>query len=396
MNAQLAPKQYSNPAPPVDTRFCLPAPARRMRRVPRGRCRRPCDRDGRRTRSPSPRCSSSSRTSCRSVPGKRASLRVRARQDVVHVRRVARAVHRSRPFSVSAFILLIWLRSRTMSPCRSATVRRDHRALGVVPRARADAIARVDRTAVRSRGAEICAPLRFGAMACPTRRRARRSARRRRRARQGSRRRPCPTLVMKNDIGAAGCCAAGVCAGAGFCASRYAGPPAHDEDTRRRRTTRHACERSPLTVRDPRNERRRTYRPPRTRSISPASAPFARGSVRCCRAGSGELTFRHAGAHERRDLGAEQLDRAHHVAVRHPHQLDEVSRVPEDLVLEEDLLGHLLGSPTSSARAARAGRTGRASAAATRARVRSCASTPRARPVLVAASRGARRRFRDR
>src|SRR5689334_21360065 len=50
------------------------------------------------------------------------------------------------------------------------------------------------------------------------------------------------------------------------------------------------------------------------------------------------LSLRHTRAHQRRNLRTEQLDRAHHRAMRHAHQIDEVARVAEDLVLEEDLL----------------------------------------------------------
>src|SRR3954467_15211056 len=61
----------------------------------------------------------------------------------------------------------------------------------------------------------------------------------------------------------------------------------------------------------------------------------------CGRSGSP----REFAAHEWRDLGAEQLDRAQHALVRQrAHaELHEKAIVPEDLVLEEDLLGHLLG-----------------------------------------------------
>jgi hypothetical protein len=53
--------------------------------------------------------------------GKRASLAVRTGENVVDVRRVATPLT-GMPFSVSACVLLTWLRSRMMSPCRSATV----------------------------------------------------------------------------------------------------------------------------------------------------------------------------------------------------------------------------------------------------------------------------------
>ena len=51
------------------------------------------------------------------------------------------------------------------------------------------------------------------------------------------------------------------------------------------------------------------------------------------------------GAHDRRDLGTEQLDRAQHVGVGDgaDAHLADVPAVGEQLVLEQDLLGHLLG-----------------------------------------------------
>src|SRR5215510_9688246 len=42
--------------------------------------------------------------------------------------------------------------------------------------------------------------------------------------------------------------------------------------------------------------------------------------------------------HEWRDLRPEQLDRPHRRAMRHAGEVDQVARVAEDVVLEEDLL----------------------------------------------------------
>jgi len=52
------------------------------------------------------------------------------------------------------------------------------------------------------------------------------------------------------------------------------------------------------------------------------------------------------GPDERRDLGSEQLDRAQHARVREraDTELGEAAIVLEELVLEEDLLGDLLGA----------------------------------------------------
>ena len=70
-----------------------------------------------------------------------------------------------------------------------------------------------------------------------------------------------------------------------------------------------------------------------------ASSPAAGSAI----AGSGARTP-DRGPHPRRDLGPEQLDRAHHVRVLDgaDAHLADVALVPEQLVLEQDLLGHLL------------------------------------------------------
>ena len=62
-------------------------------------------------------------------------------------------------------------------------------------------------------------------------------------------------------------------------------------------------------------------------------------------------------AHRGRDLGAEELDRAHDVGVREraDAELDQEAVVAEDLVLEEDLLGDLLRAADEVRAAQRAG-----------------------------------------
>src|SRR5688572_27169196 len=70
--------------------------------------------------------------------------------------------------------------------------------------------------------------------------------------------------------------------------------------------------------------------------------PAAGPAAALARVARRERALGHARAHEWRDLGAEQLDRPHHRAMRQAHQIDEISRVPEDFVLEEDLLRHRL------------------------------------------------------
>ena len=79
-------------------------------------------------------------------------------------------------------------------------------------------------------------------------------------------------------------------------------------------------------------------------------------------------------AHDRRDLGAEQLDRAHDARVRQraDAELHEEAVVAEELVLEEDLLDDLLRAADEVRAAQRRGwpRTARASSAASRARGR--------------------------
>ena len=89
-------------------------------------------------------------------------------------------------------------------------------------------------------------------------------------------------------------------------------------------------------------------------------------------------------AHGRRDLGAEQLDRAHDLRVRQrpDAELDEEAVVAEELVLEEDLLDDLL----------RAADEVRAAAAWPRRRslARVCGGQPRSRPIssIIAATYG--------
>src|SRR4051812_19448821 len=123
------------------------------------------------------------------------------------------------PFSVSACVLLIWLRSRMMSPCRSGTVAAIIAPFalchGPVPM-RSRALMGRPSGPVALRYARHCLP---GATAVPD---AAASSVQRASAPANPPRfapSPLPELVMKNDIGAGGCCGAGVCAGAGFCAS---------------------------------------------------------------------------------------------------------------------------------------------------------------------------------
>ena len=99
------------------------------------------------------------------------------------------------------------------------------------------------------------------------------------------------------------------------------------------------------------------------------------------RVGSGGGAPRELRAHGRRDLGAEQLDRAQHPVVRQraDRELDEEAVVAEELVLEEDLLDHLLRA-ADEVRAAQRGRrvvVGAASSAPSRARGRSRSSSRR-------------------
>ncbi len=122
-------------------------------------------------------------------------------------------------------------------------------------------------------------------------------------------------------------------------------------------------------------------------------APLSQG--RCGRARGGGRAARRVprlsraaaacdlGAHGGRHLRAEQLDRAHDVAVgqvAHAH-LHQEPLVAEDLVLEQDLLDHLLRAADQRARrAARAARrTARGSCPASRARARSGSSSRRRR-----------------
>ena len=78
----------------------------------------------------------------------------------------------------------------------------------------------------------------------------------------------------------------------------------------------------------------------------------------CLGLGGGGLAAADLGAHDRRDLGAEQLDRPHHVRVRDraDAHLPDVALIAEQLVLEQDLLGDLLGGPDGERAARRAQR----------------------------------------
>src|SRR4051794_1783714 len=63
-------------------------------------------------------------------------------------------------------------------------------------------------------------------------------------------------------------------------------------------------------------------------------------------------------AHDGRDLLAEELDRPHHLVVRHraDRDLQQEPLMPEDLMLEEDLVDHVLRAADEVRAAARARR----------------------------------------
>ena len=125
---------------------------------------------------------------------------------------------------------------------------------------------------------------------------------------------------------------------------RGAGGPAHDD----RQEARGAGQAHPARrARRRRRQRRRAAGPDRDRGLR-----RLRGGARLI------LAARHLGAHERRHLGAEELHGAQHVAVldRADAHLADVALVAEELVLEEDLLGDLLGRARGHGAARRAQR----------------------------------------
>jgi len=92
----------------------------------------------------------------------RSTLRVRARQDVVGVRRVAHSIHRQALLGDRVHLVDLIAVADDVA-VKIGDVRRDHDALRVVPRTRANSIACMDRPSAGVRRAKVgtpCAPRR--------------------------------------------------------------------------------------------------------------------------------------------------------------------------------------------------------------------------------------------